>query len=322
MSNSKRSRRQFTTEQKVAILKRHMVDKGPRVDPVRRARASAQRLLSLAEADAREPRRRVLDAGGLERPQQAQDHRLPRAVSSRRLPPVDVHDDRPRGRRRQSVERVPRARRRRLALPLEQDAVQEGLRLRPTATPPRALAHRHLAPQPRRHVLLPMLDPRWRQSCHRALGDPRPDDRARRRMHSGARPRGPSRRAPAHHLGQRPAVHRQGLQGVHPSQGHAHVRTAPYYPQSNGKIERCHKTIKTDAIRPGQPQTLDEARALVARWVNHYNTIRLHSAIGYITPADRLADRGPAIWAVRDARLEAAREVRRVRRAESHQGAA
>ena len=43
--------------------------------------------------------------------------------------------------------------------------------------------------------------------------------------------------------------------------------------------------------------------------------VRLHSAIGYITPADRLAGRGPAIWAQRDARLEAAREVRRLRRA-------
>jgi len=104
--------------------------------------------------------------------------------------------------------------------------------------------------------------------------------------------------------------------------GMTHVRTAPYYPQSNGKIERWHKTIKEDAIRPGQPKTLDEARALVARWVEHYNTVRLHSAIGYITPADRLAGRGPAIWATRDARLEAAREVRRLRRAELHQAAA
>jgi transposase InsO family protein len=101
-----------------------------------------------------------------------------------------------------------------------------------------------------------------------------------------------------------------------------HVRTAPYYPQSNGKIERWHKTLKTDAIRPGQPQTLDAARVLVAHWVEHYNTIRLHSAIGYITPADHLAGRGPAIWAQRDARLEAAREVRRLRRAALHQEAA
>jgi transposase InsO family protein len=101
-----------------------------------------------------------------------------------------------------------------------------------------------------------------------------------------------------------------------------HVRTSPYYPQSNGKIERWHKTIKADAIRPGQPATLDDARALVARWVEHYNTIRLHSAIGYITPADFLAARGPAIWAGRDTKLEAAREARRVRRTATQQVAA
>lgn len=104
--------------------------------------------------------------------------------------------------------------------------------------------------------------------------------------------------------------------------GMTHVRTSPYYPQSNGKIERWHKTIKGDAIRPGQPQTLDEARALVGRWVEHYNTVRLHSAIGYVTPADVLAGRAATIWAARDLKLEAAREARRVRRAEVHQEAA
>jgi hypothetical protein len=41
---------------------------------------------------------------------------------------------------------------------------------------------------------------------------------------------------------------------------------------------------------------LDEARALVTRFVEHYNTVRLHSAIGYITLADFLAGRGKAIW--------------------------
>ena len=96
--------------------------------------------------------------------------------------------------------------------------------------------------------------------------------------------------------------------------GMTHVRTAPYYPQSNGKIERWHKTLKGDAIRPGQPDSLDQARALVARFVEHYNTVRLHSAIGYIAPADYLAGRSTEIWAARDAKLEAAREARRLRR--------
>jgi len=38
-----------------------------------------------------------------------------------------------------------------------------------------------------------------------------------------------------------------------------HVRTSPYYPQSNGKIERWHKTIKADAIRPRQPVAAGDA---------------------------------------------------------------
>jgi transposase InsO family protein len=104
--------------------------------------------------------------------------------------------------------------------------------------------------------------------------------------------------------------------------GMTHVRTAPYYPQSNGKIERWHKTIKTDALRPAQPASLDEARALVARWVEHYNAVRLHSAIGYITPADFLAGRASQIWAARDRKLEAAREARRLRRAELRESTA
>jgi putative transposase len=62
--------------------------------------------------------------------------------------------------------------------------------------------------------------------------------------------------------------------------GMTHVRTAPYYPQSNGKIERWHKTIKSDALRVTPPSSPEEARALVARFVDHYNGVRLHSAIG------------------------------------------
>lgn len=98
--------------------------------------------------------------------------------------------------------------------------------------------------------------------------------------------------------------------------GMTHVRTSPYYPQSNGKLERYHRTIKADGIRPGQPGSLEGARALVARFVEHYNNVRLHSAIGYIAPADFIAGRSVEIHASRDAKLDAAREARRVRRAQ------
>ncbi len=96
--------------------------------------------------------------------------------------------------------------------------------------------------------------------------------------------------------------------------GMTHVRTSPYYPQSNGKLERYHKTIKGTCIRVRTPLSLEDARDIVADFVNHYNTRRLHSAIGYITPKDKLQGRAEAILADRDAKLAAAREARKVKR--------
>lgn len=96
--------------------------------------------------------------------------------------------------------------------------------------------------------------------------------------------------------------------------GMSHVRTSPYYPQSNGKIERWHRTLKADALRLAQPQTLEVARRVVDRFVDHYNRVRLHSAIGYLAPLDFIAGRAEEIWAERDRKLEEARELRRQRR--------
>ena len=66
--------------------------------------------------------------------------------------------------------------------------------------------------------------------------------------------------------------------------GMTHVRTSPYYPQSNGKIERWHKSLKGECIRPGTPLSLDDAWRLVEGYVEHYNNVRLNSTVGYITP--------------------------------------
>jgi putative transposase len=101
--------------------------------------------------------------------------------------------------------------------------------------------------------------------------------------------------------------------------GMTHVRTSPYYPQSNGKIERWHRSVKTECIRPGTPLSLEDAQRLVAGYVRHYNEVRLHSAIGYITPADKLAGRDVLIFAERDRKLEAARERRRIAREAARQ---
>lgn len=96
--------------------------------------------------------------------------------------------------------------------------------------------------------------------------------------------------------------------------GMSHVRTAPYYPQSNGKIERWHRTLKADAIRPGTPLNLQDARRLVSRFVDYYNHVRLHSAIGFVTPNDKLHGKDKALFAERDRKLERAREHRKIKR--------
>jgi len=96
--------------------------------------------------------------------------------------------------------------------------------------------------------------------------------------------------------------------------GMTHVRTSPYYPQSNGKKERWYQTLKKECIRPKTPLCLDDARRIVSEYVDHYNHARLHSAIGYIAPADKLAGREDEIWAERDQKLEAARAERKRRR--------
>ena len=96
--------------------------------------------------------------------------------------------------------------------------------------------------------------------------------------------------------------------------GMTHVRISPYYPQSNGKLERWHKSLKTECIRPLTPLTLEDALRLVQSYVDHYNGVRLHSAIGYVTPQDMLAGRQTEIHAARDRKLEQARQLRQLRR--------
>jgi putative transposase len=96
--------------------------------------------------------------------------------------------------------------------------------------------------------------------------------------------------------------------------GMTHVKTSPYYPQSNGKIERFHRTIKSDCIRTQTPLSLEDARRIVADYVEHYNTVRLHSALGYVTPQAKLEGRDKEIQDQRDRKLEAAREQRKQKR--------
>jgi len=81
-----------------------------------------------------------------------------------------------------------------------------------------------------------------------------------------------------------------------------------------GKLERYHRTIKSTCIRVNTPLSLPDAQRLVVNFVDHYNNKRLHSAIGYITPKDKLAGRAEIILTERESKLAAAREARKAQR--------
>ena len=91
-----------------------------------------------------------------------------------------------------------------------------------------------------------------------------------------------------------------------------HVRTSPFYPQSNGKIERFHQSLKAECIRPQTPLDLDDAKRLIEAYLHSYNTERLHASIGYVTPHDKLHGRDQVIHAERDQKLANARQQRKL----------
>jgi transposase InsO family protein len=96
--------------------------------------------------------------------------------------------------------------------------------------------------------------------------------------------------------------------------GMTHVRTSPFYPQSNGKQERMQGLIKQECIRPKCPKSVEQARQMVGQYVEHYNNKRLHSAVGYVTPKDMLEGKQKKILAERDQKLESARMKRKEKR--------
>jgi hypothetical protein len=69
------------------------------------------------------------------------------------------------------------------------------------------------------------------------------------------------------------------------------------------------------------PLTLEEAQRVVARYVEHYNTLRPHSAIGYVTPLTKQERREPLIFAERDGKPKQARERRKAKRHAARQAA-
>jgi len=89
------------------------------------------------------------------------------------------------------------------------------------------------------------------------------------------------------------------------------VRTSPNYSQSNGKLERWHKSLKSECIDAAVAGRCKTPDSTVCGPINY---LRLHSAIGYVTPKDMLAGHQQEIQAERDRKLDAAKEQRKNRR--------
>ena len=65
----------------------------------------------------------------------------------------------------------------------------------------------------------------------------------------------------------------------------AHTRGAPYHPQTQGKIERYHRTMK-NVVKLRNYYYPDELRRELERFVEYYNNERVHESLKNVTPAD------------------------------------
>ena len=89
-----------------------------------------------------------------------------------------------------------------------------------------------------------------------------------------------------------------------------HIRTSVAYPQSNGKIERYHRTIGEECLRKKSLINLDDARKQIADFIDFYNTKRLHSSLYYLTPEDFLMDRVEDKLRIREIKFNETKENR------------
>jgi putative transposase len=87
-----------------------------------------------------------------------------------------------------------------------------------------------------------------------------------------------------------------------------HIRI--HHPQSNGKMERFHRTLRDEGLSDQEPENQLQARDIIAEWVTHYNQERLHAGLSYLTPEDWLAGRDKQRLEERQQKLETARKRR------------
>jgi transposase InsO family protein len=85
-------------------------------------------------------------------------------------------------------------------------------------------------------------------------------------------------------------VHNKTLKALLHARAIDHLRTRPYTPRTNGKVERYQQTLQREWAYALEYASSDARRASLPHWTHHYNQRRTHSALGNRTPLTRVRD--------------------------------
>jgi len=85
-------------------------------------------------------------------------------------------------------------------------------------------------------------------------------------------------------------IHNRSLRELLHARAIRHIRTRPYTPRTNGKVERYQQTLQREWAYALEYASSDARRASLPHWVRHYNERRTHSALGNRPPLQRVRE--------------------------------
>jgi transposase InsO family protein len=85
-------------------------------------------------------------------------------------------------------------------------------------------------------------------------------------------------------------VHNKTFKALLHARAIDHLRTRPYTPRTNGKVERYQQTLQREWAYALEYASSDARRASLPHWVNHYNERRTHGALGNRPPLARVRE--------------------------------